>query len=256
MCGPADGRPDAAGLDGAGRGDWPAAGRAGRRGIGTAARAAAVALARDLLVVWAARGRLVRALRALVPQPAGGEAAVSTPAELALIRSAGDCRGAVTAAAARSVPWLTLACPVASRNLWLLCLMYACQSYGWYFYMTYLPSFLEDQYGVHKREHAGGDLQGRAAVDGRRRLPDGRAADRLVRPPHRQPSPGPAAVRCARPRADRRLLPALPLHAQRAFWFFVVISLVGLLHRSDDGRRPGPSARTSAGAMRRSWPGR
>ena len=26
--------------------------------------------------------------------------------------------------------------------------MYACQSYGWAFYMTYLPSFLEDQYDV------------------------------------------------------------------------------------------------------------
>ncbi len=48
-------------------------------------------------------------------------------------------------AAHAGVPWSRL---LRSGNLWILCLMYACQSYGWAFYMTYLPSFLEDQYGV------------------------------------------------------------------------------------------------------------
>jgi MFS family permease len=43
------------------------------------------------------------------------------------------------------VPWRRL---LASPNLWFLCLMYACQCYGWAFYMTYLPSFLEDHYGM------------------------------------------------------------------------------------------------------------
>ncbi len=62
-------------------------------------------------------------------------------AELKLIRA-----GRVESASAHPrVPWSRL---LASGNLWLLCLMYACQSYGWAFYMTYLPSFLEDQYDV------------------------------------------------------------------------------------------------------------
>jgi len=47
----------------------------------------------------------------------------------------------------KGVPWLKI---IGSRNLWILCLMYACQSYGWYFYLTYLPDFMETQFGVHK----------------------------------------------------------------------------------------------------------
>ncbi len=35
-----------------------------------------------------------------------------------------------------------------NRNLWLLCLMYFCAAYGWYFNITYLPSFLEKQHHV------------------------------------------------------------------------------------------------------------
>ena len=64
-----------------------------------------------------------------------------SPGELELIRAGRSDLQAARAA----VPWSRL---LGSRNLWCLWLMYACQSYGWAFYMTYLPSFLEDHYGV------------------------------------------------------------------------------------------------------------
>jgi MFS family permease len=64
-------------------------------------------------------------------------------AELALIQ--GD-EGPPEAAHAR-VPWGKL---LANRNLWVLCLMYFCASYGWYFNITYLPGFLERVYGITK----------------------------------------------------------------------------------------------------------
>jgi MFS family permease len=31
-----------------------------------------------------------------------------------------------------------------SRSVWLLCLQYACLSYGWYFYVTWLPTYLRE----------------------------------------------------------------------------------------------------------------
>jgi MFS family permease len=40
------------------------------------------------------------------------------------------------------LPWLRL---LGSGNLWALCLMYFCASYGWYFNITYLPRFLEQR---------------------------------------------------------------------------------------------------------------
>jgi MFS family permease len=43
------------------------------------------------------------------------------------------------------VPWMKL---LTSTNLWCLCLMYFCGAYGWYFNITYLPRFLEEQHGV------------------------------------------------------------------------------------------------------------
>jgi nitrate/nitrite transporter NarK len=51
--------------------------------------------------------------------------------------------------AAAAVPWGTL---LRSGNLWILCLMYFCAAYGWYFNITYLPGFLEKHYGVEKGE--------------------------------------------------------------------------------------------------------
>jgi ACS family glucarate transporter-like MFS transporter len=44
-----------------------------------------------------------------------------------------------------NVPWVKL---LTSVNLWCLCLMYFCGAYGWYFNITYLPRFLEEQHGV------------------------------------------------------------------------------------------------------------
>jgi len=76
----------------------------------------------------------------------------ANPAELALIGSA----TAESHSAAR-VPWSRLS---GSSNLWILCLMYACQSYGWAFYMTYLPAFLEDHYGISARSTLGAVYKG------------------------------------------------------------------------------------------------
>jgi MFS family permease len=43
------------------------------------------------------------------------------------------------------VPWKKI---LGNPNLWALCLMYFCASYGWYFNITYLPSYLKEQYGL------------------------------------------------------------------------------------------------------------
>lgn len=43
------------------------------------------------------------------------------------------------------VPWKKI---VTNRNFLALCLMYSAQAYGWYFNITYLPQFLERQYGL------------------------------------------------------------------------------------------------------------
>ena len=39
-------------------------------------------------------------------------------------------------------PWLSL---LTSRNLWAICWMYFCMSYGWYFYITWLPTYLKER---------------------------------------------------------------------------------------------------------------
>jgi nitrate/nitrite transporter NarK len=67
-------------------------------------------------------------------------------AELALIqggqRSGGEAHS--------GVPWGRL---LGSGNLWVLCGMYFCASYGWYLNITYLPGYLKDVYGVTKESH-------------------------------------------------------------------------------------------------------
>ncbi len=65
-------------------------------------------------------------------------------AELALIHKGRQDLGSGHA----HVPWMRL---LTSGNLWALCLMYFCASYGWYFNITYLPRFLE-QRGVDPRQ--------------------------------------------------------------------------------------------------------
>jgi MFS transporter, ACS family, glucarate transporter len=61
-------------------------------------------------------------------------------AEIDLIRGDEDHSSPI-----KRVPWGRI---LKSRNLWALCLMYFCSSYGWYFNITWLPGFLRDQYGV------------------------------------------------------------------------------------------------------------
>src|SRR5262249_25868334 len=62
-------------------------------------------------------------------------------AEIALINAGRHDAGAGHA----NVPWGKL---LTNLNLWTLCLMYFCAAYGWYFNITYLPAFLEEQHGV------------------------------------------------------------------------------------------------------------
>ena len=53
----------------------------------------------------------------------------------------------ISEAAHFNVPWARL---LGSSNLWLLCAMYFCSSYGWYFNITWLPTYLGDEYGVKR----------------------------------------------------------------------------------------------------------
>lgn len=140
-------------------------------------------------------------------------------AELDLIRA-----GQVESRAAHAgVPWSRL---LWSGNLWLLCLMYACQSYGWAFYMTYLPSFLEDHYGVRAASTLGAIYKGGPLWMGALGcLVGGLLTDRFVR-------------RTGNRRMGRRLFGVLG-HAltvvcfllcpfmPSAFWFFLAVSLSG-----------------------------
>ena len=57
-------------------------------------------------------------------------------AERALIAKDG-----VSATAMSTCPWGKL---LASRQVWMLCWQYFCLSYGWYFYVTWLPTYLKE----------------------------------------------------------------------------------------------------------------
>jgi MFS transporter, ACS family, glucarate transporter len=52
-------------------------------------------------------------------------------------------RNKETAEAELVIPWASF---LRSTNLYLLCLMYFCMVYGWYFNITYLPSYLRNRY--------------------------------------------------------------------------------------------------------------
>jgi MFS transporter, ACS family, glucarate transporter len=43
------------------------------------------------------------------------------------------------------VPWRRF---LRSRSVWLLCLQYACISYGFWFYLTWLPTYIREQFGL------------------------------------------------------------------------------------------------------------
>jgi nitrate/nitrite transporter NarK len=49
-----------------------------------------------------------------------------------------------------NVPWLRL---LSSGNLWVLCAMYFCAAYGWYFNITWLPTYLGEQHNVTRASH-------------------------------------------------------------------------------------------------------
>jgi MFS family permease len=55
------------------------------------------------------------------------------------------------------VPWMKL---LKNGNLWMLCLMYFCGSYGWYFNITYLPKYLEEQQNVSPQSLLGAVYKG------------------------------------------------------------------------------------------------
>jgi ACS family glucarate transporter-like MFS transporter len=47
------------------------------------------------------------------------------------------------------VPWQRL---FSSRSVWLLCLQYACLSYGFWFYLTWLPTYIREQFGLEQAD--------------------------------------------------------------------------------------------------------
>jgi ACS family glucarate transporter-like MFS transporter len=140
-------------------------------------------------------------------------------AELALIRSS----AAEAAPGHAKVPWLKI---IRSRNLWYLCIMYFCQAYGWYFYITYLPRFLEDQHDVAKTSLLGAIYKGGPLWMGAIGcLLGGFLTDWYIR-------------RTGNRKLGRRLFGIighsgcvvcflLCPFAPTAFWFFLVISLAG-----------------------------
>jgi len=140
-------------------------------------------------------------------------------AELELIRES----AAESQAGHVKIPWLKI---LRSKNLWILCLMYACQAYGWYFYITYLPRFLQEQYGVERTSFLGAIYKGGPLWMGAIGcLLGGFLTDWFIR-------------RTGNRRLGRRLFGAIghaccglcfllcPL-ATTAFWFFLAISMAG-----------------------------
>lgn len=62
-----------------------------------------------------------------------------------------------TEAGHANVPWRKI---FGSVNLWALCLMYFSASYGWYFNITYLPSFMKNQFDMKLDDWLGRILMG------------------------------------------------------------------------------------------------
>jgi ACS family glucarate transporter-like MFS transporter len=124
------------------------------------------------------------------------------------------------------VPWRRM---LTSTNLWALCLMYFCASYGWYFFITYYFNFLREQYGVDPRSLVGWLYKGGPLLIGALAcLTGGVLTDRFIR-------------RTGNRRWGRRLfgvcghgLCALcflsSMAAPTAFWFFIVGSLASFFN--------------------------
>lgn len=63
----------------------------------------------------------------------------------------------------RGVPWKRIA---TDGNFLTLCLMYSAQAYGWYFNITYLPQFLERQFGLPNSSLLGALYKGGPLLSG------------------------------------------------------------------------------------------
>jgi len=50
---------------------------------------------------------------------------------------------------AGAIPWRRF---FANRSVWLLCLQYACLSYGFWFYLTWLPTYVREQFGLEQAD--------------------------------------------------------------------------------------------------------
>ena len=203
-------------------------------------------LAAHVLDLRLLRRRLVRPVLLVVPQSAR-EKPRSTRRNSQLI-TAGPHDAEV---GARQVsPGASIA---SQPNLWALCFMYFCASYGWYFNI-YLSAVPDEAASASIRTPAWRPST-RAARSGSAPpacLVGGFLTDRL-HPPHRQSQVGPPAVRRRRPRLAAGLL-FLSVFWPTPFTFFLAISFACLLQRPDDGLRLGELPRTSASAMPASSP--
>jgi len=63
-------------------------------------------------------------------------------AELGIILGSKPSRTRQTESGSATVPWKKL---LKSQNLWAICLMYFCLAFGWYFYITWLPTYLRSR---------------------------------------------------------------------------------------------------------------
>ncbi len=63
---------------------------------------------------------------------------------------AGPCaRPGQSQGVAPTVPWERF---LVNRSVWLLCLQYACLSYGFWFYLTWLPTYVREQFGLEQAD--------------------------------------------------------------------------------------------------------
>jgi len=100
----------------------------------------AVAGWRAVYWIFAALGLVWAAVWTLWYRNAPEQHRQVTAAELEVIR-----RGRVTASHSQLTPWGLL---LRSRNVWTLCAMYSGYTYGLYFYLTWLPTYLEEGRGI------------------------------------------------------------------------------------------------------------
>jgi sugar phosphate permease len=72
-----------------------------------------------------------------------------TPAEQLSVKAAKgaglSAEAASSGEARAAVPWGRF---VRSRSVWLICLQYACLSYGFWFYLTWLPTYIREEFGL------------------------------------------------------------------------------------------------------------